>query len=915
MKKFCTFLMIVLFAISCRYDDTDILAQLQDHEARIARLETLVNQINTNVISLQTLLVALQNNDYVTSIAPINEGGVEIGYTMTFAKSDPVTIYHGRDGKDGADGKDGMDGKDGIDGVNGKDGADGSTPVIGVRQDEDGGYYWTLNGEWLTDDEGNKIPVTGNDGADGVDGNDGQDGSDGKDGVDGINGTDGAPGADGKDGITPQLKIEDDYWYVSYDGGENWTQVGKATGDAGADGTDGKDGIDGKDGVDGDTIFAEIDSSNADYVVFTLTDGTVIKLPTWKAFEELQTKVNEINANLVALQAIVEALQNNDYVTSITPITENRIEIGYVINFSKSLPVTIYHGKDGTDGADGKDGADGANGKDGLDGDDGQDGEDGHSPLISVKQDEDGVYYWTLDGEWLTDESGNRIPTTGKDGADGENGAPGQDGNDGVTPQLKIEDGCWWLKTTGEWQKLGLAKGDKGDSSFEDVSVNEWAVVLTLQDGTVFTVPRRSHMEMSCELTELKNTTAKFSGTIFTNSPDIEVGIIYSYTDTNVKKQDAHTVSTYEFSSNGEFTVVLENLNSVAVVYYRTYVYMNGTYSYSDVKSFETGNITLDGVSANCYIVTESGSYSFPAVRGNSSASVGEVMSAEVLWESFGTSVAPTVGDLIKSVSYSDGIITYQTADVFKEGNAVIAAKDASGVILWSWHIWLVGDSMQSQIYANDAGVMMDRNLGATSATPGDVGALGLLYQWGRKDPFLGSSSISASTVAASTLSWPSAVSSSSSTGTIAYSIANPTKFINGIEGSSSTYGDWLYSSRNNELWSTYKSIYDPCPAGWRVPDSGIWSKAGFDDTAYDSINRGMMFAYPISTPDAWFPAAGVRDSLGGSLNSVGSYGNYWSATPGGTYAYVMKFCDNGDVYPSTSSKRAAGYSVRCLKE
>ena len=87
-------------------------------------------------------------------------------------------------------------------------------------------------------------------------------------------------------------------------------------------------------------------------------------------------------------------------------------------------------------------------------------------------------------------------------------------------------------------------------------------------------------------------------------------------------------------------------------------------------------------------------------------------------------------------------------------------------------------DKPQGQVYYNNAGTMMDRNLGATSATPGDVGALGLLYQWGRKDPFLGGGSISSNTVAKSTGTWPSAVSSDSNTGTIAYATSNPTTFI-----------------------------------------------------------------------------------------------------------------------------------------
>ncbi len=103
--------------------------------------------------------------------------------------------------------------------------------------------------------------------------------------------------------------------------------------------------------------------------------------------------------------------------------------------------------------------------------------------------------------------------------------------------------------------------------------------------------------------------------------------------------------------------------------------------------------------------------------------------------------------------------------------------KDASGTILWSWHIWLT-DKPEDQVYKNNAGTMMDRNLGATSATPGDVKALGLLYQWGRKDPFLNSSSISCDTRAKYTLNSLATTSSSASNGTIAYAISHPAVFI-----------------------------------------------------------------------------------------------------------------------------------------
>ena len=133
--------------------------------------------------------------------------------------------------------------------------------------------------------------------------------------------------------------------------------------------------------------------------------------------------------------------------------------------------------------------------------------------------------------------------------------------------------------------------------------------------------------------------------------------------------------------------------------------------------------------SANCYIVSNAGLYKFKTVKGNSSEFVGNVASAAILWETFATSETPECLDLIKAVDYENGYLAFQTADTFKEGNAVIAAKDADGNILWSWHIWLT-DQPQGQVYYNDAGTMMDRNLGSTSATPGDVGALGLLYQW-----------------------------------------------------------------------------------------------------------------------------------------------------------------------------------------
>lgn len=143
---------------------------------------------------------------------------------------------------------------------------------------------------------------------------------------------------------------------------------------------------------------------------------------------------------------------------------------------------------------------------------------------------------------------------------------------------------------------------------------------------------------------------------------------------------------------------------------------------------------------ANCYIADSGEKYQFATVKGNSEESVGEVASAEVLWETIGTDIAPKKGDLIKELVYEDDTISFKT-NTFK-GNALIAAKDKAGKILWSWHIWITLEP-KDQVYRNNAGTMMDRNLGALTTIKGDASAIGLIYQWGRKDPFLGSSDIS----------------------------------------------------------------------------------------------------------------------------------------------------------------------------
>ena len=392
MKKLLAFaaLFAVVALTSCKYDDDDLWNSVHGLENRVAKLEELCKQMNTNISSLQTIVTALQNNVYVTGTTPLMKDGKEIGYTITFSKGNPITIYHGKDGQDGED---------------------GITPTISVKKDTDGVYYWTLNGEFIVVD-GGKIQ---------------------------------AEGTNGTNGTTPQFKIENDYWFVSYDNGANWTQLGKATGE---------------DGIGGDSMFSGVDyETSTDYVIFTLSNGTQIKLPTWSAFEALQRLCNETNTNLSALQTIVTALQNNDYITSVDPLTENGKVVGYTIKFAKSNPIVIYNGKDGADG---------------------------NTPVIGVKKDTDGIYYWTLDGEFIVAD-GQKIKAQG---TDGNNGA---DGSDGVTPKLEIREGYWWISYDNgtNWTQLGKATGEDGkDADSIKITQDENNVYFELADGTVITISK-----------------------------------------------------------------------------------------------------------------------------------------------------------------------------------------------------------------------------------------------------------------------------------------------------------------------------------------------------------------------------------------------------------------------------------------
>ena len=204
----------------------------------------------------------------------------------------------------------------------------------------------------------------------------------------------------------------------------------------------------------------------------------------WNKLNDHETRIayleeicEKMNADIINLQALVTALEGNDYIVSASPLVTGD---GYTFVFKSGKSVVIYNGKDGVNGTNGIDGVDGKNGE---------------TPIISVMKDVDGIYYWTVNGEWLI-VNGEKVRASAMDG---NNGVNGENGKDGITPKFKIENDYWYVSYTNgaSWEKLGKAtgnnglNGDDGDSFFKGVSMADGFVQFTLNDdnGTVIKVP------------------------------------------------------------------------------------------------------------------------------------------------------------------------------------------------------------------------------------------------------------------------------------------------------------------------------------------------------------------------------------------------------------------------------------------
>lgn len=341
---------------------------------------------------------------------------------------------------------------------------------------------------------------------------------------------------------------------------------------------------------------------------------------------------------------------------------------------------------------------------------------------------------------------------------------------------------------------------------------------------------------------------------------------------------------------------------------------------------------------ANCYMLPADvpayagASFKFKAAQGKGGdvlTTIGgdEDKDVVVLWETQNDATAPDKNSIITAVDYDlqsgeDAYIVFKMPNPLKPGNAVIAAKNAGGDILWSWHIWVPSSSVADVDGSELCGeTLMDRNLGAlevvSTAAGANVYSLGMFYQWGRKDPFLSPSAMNKDAGKAAVTGTAPSVKSTAMT--ISESVSNPTQ-----------YAAAGISDMNLTKWSSSKTQYDPCPPGYKLPYMTRGDKPLSSTSSITSALEAEGLDWEASTTGFWFKAADGANELvfplaGYVEEGISSYYSYKNTLRGA----IWYLCDSGSspyrlnirpaestpsyVFGSTNLSR--GCNVRCCVE
>ncbi|WP_295939189.1 BACON domain-containing protein [uncultured Alistipes sp.] len=383
-------------------------------------------------------------------------------------------------------------------------------------------------------------------------------------------------------------------------------------------------------------------------------------------------------------------------------------------------------------------------------------------------------------------------------------------------------------------------------------------------------------------------------------------------------------------------------------------------------RSDRSVNLSAEGT-ANCYMAKTNGAYKFDArIKGNGGGDGGStyitgddtkisgITHVDLLWEARNDGDKTMSRDIIDGTPvYQDGYISFSTGR--SQGNAVIAARNVSGDILWSWHIWVLDEEIDVHDHFNAPGKpavaqIMDRNLGAMNNTPDDVNNRGMFYQWGRKDPIPAARSpymtvaadgaannVANDEVGNGTGTWNFYGKSQpivQRPGNIAYATKNPMTFLDSYD---ITFSHWYCMTKDTEifndgLWGEEKTIFDPCPVGYKVPGEDTWGipvgntriKTGGDGPEYDENGESPEYLWNAfkdygrtwKLTGDYYPAAGSATTLSSMTHANTSiYGFYWTSHnhPSAGRYYRVDFTPHWAEYFAAAPVYSA--QIRCVKE
>lgn len=398
---------------------------------------------------------------------------------------------------------------------------------------------------------------------------------------------------------------------------------------------------------------------------------------------------------------------------------------------------------------------------------------------------------------------------------------------------------------------------------------------------------------------------------------------------------------------------------AVSVVYLEKTFEVPSISGVTDLSKQDVYGNAIQTTTANCYVVKTAGTYAIPLVFGN--AIKDGALNADAYTNNNGANShdfvdyngtvisSPYIEDVSGvansaqlSIADTDGVFTeislvngtvekylkFKVASVPATGaNGVLSVKDANGAIMWSWHIWLWADDLSPVEITNNTGVkykILPVNLASKWDDTAKTKIKNWFYQFGRPNPMLCPSSYNSTRNHASfgVLSYAAAsIASNIQTG-----IKNPATF---YKYSSSYNYNWFQtnSGKTYNLWdaactstgnsdnNVVKTIYDPCPIGFKMPNGNTFTYFSTSNVVGSFANGWKFKRYSGDTVGVFFPVSGYRYGSDGSLDDVGSSGSVWLSSAYSQYGAYYLYFYSSNVNPQDSYYRANGFSVRPVQE